>query len=111
MTGPDSERVRALNDAFRTSGFIRGGWLVTVGVQALGPALLLEAAERVKRFDRFDEDNDPHGEHDFGSFELAGETLFWKIDCYDLDRRFHSPDPGDPNVTCRVLTILLASEY
>jgi hypothetical protein len=65
----------------------------------------------VREFSDFTEDNDPHGEHDFGSFELDGETLFWKIDAYDTDYNFGSPNPADPAVTRRVLTILLAEEY
>ena len=47
-------------------------------------------------------------EHDFGSFECAGTTIFWKIDLYE------EPDVksanGEPVVT-RVLTIMLAEEY
>ena len=106
-----SDRIRRLNDAFRSAGFLSGGWMVTVGVQALGPAFVLEAAECVQGFNRFNKDNDPHGEHDFGSFELSGESLFWKIDYYDLDLRFGSENPADPTKTKRVLTIMLASEY
>jgi Protein of unknown function (DUF3768) len=55
--------------------------------------------------------NDPHGEHDFGSFEYSGQTIFWKIDYYDMRLKWGSPDPADPAVTRRVLTILLAEEY
>lgn len=54
---------------------------------------------------------DPHSEHDFGAFTLHGERLFFKIDYYDLGLTAHSPDPADPAVTQRVLTIMLASEY
>ena len=56
----------------------------------------------------FTPDNDPHGEHDFGSFEYAGKTIFWKVDCYDRDLNYGSPDPADENVTERVLTVMLA---
>ena len=63
------------------------------------------------RHEDFTEDNDPHGEHDFGSFEMAGEKFFWKIDYFDLDLKFHSPDAANPDLTHRVLTIMLASEY
>ena len=62
-------------------------------------------------FDDFGEANDPHGEHDFGAFELDGEKLFWKFDYYDLQGRFGSEDPSKPTKTLRVLTIMLASEY
>ena len=34
----------------------------------------------VQEFSNFTEDNDPHGEHDFGSFTIAGNKVFWKID-------------------------------
>jgi hypothetical protein len=66
---------------------------------------------QVQRFADFNADNDPHGEHDFGSFEIAGEKFFWKIDYYDSDMTFGSEDPADPEKTRRVLTIMLAEEY
>ena len=50
----------------------------------------------------------PHEEHDFGSFEAEGETIFFKIDLYE------EPDVKNPNgepVVTRVLTIMLAEEY
>ena len=50
-------------------------------------------------------------EHDFGSFTLAGRKFFWKIDAYDIEMQFGSPDPADPAKTTRVLTIMLAEEY
>ena len=65
----------------------------------------------VRRFDDFTEDNDPHGEHDFGAFDYQGQKIFWKFDYYDLNKQFYSEDPADPAQTCRVLTIMLASEY
>ncbi len=111
MTASTNGRIRELNDAFRAGGPFSGGWLLTQGVRALGPAFALEATDLVQQFDRFGAANDPYGEHDFGSFELSGETLFWKIDYYDLDLRFGSPDPSDETITRRVLTLMLASEY
>ena len=62
-------------------------------------------------FDDFSEDNDPWGEHDFGSFDHNGNTIFWKIDCYDREMKHGSPNPADAAVTQRVLTVLLAEEY
>ena len=50
----------------------------------------------VQSFSNFTKDNDPHGEHDFGSFEIEGETYFFKIDYYALDMQAGSEDPADP---------------
>ena len=66
---------------------------------------------RVATFSELTADNDPHGEHDFGSFEIAGRKFFWKIDAYDAKMEFGSEDPSDPVKTTRVLTIMLAEEY
>ena len=68
-------------------------------------------SKRVRTFDRFDADNDRHGEHDLGSLDVAGERIVWKIDYYDCSLRWHSPDAGDASITTRVLTIMLASDY
>jgi hypothetical protein len=106
----DVTTIRTLNDRFRQS--LRGGMLVmTAGVIALGQNRQLKILEAVAKFDTFDEDNDPHGEHDFGALEVEGERLFFKIDYYDQDLSAHSPDPADPSVTKRLLTIMLADEY
>ena len=43
--------------------------------------------------------NDPHEEHDFGSFEADGQTIFFKIDYFDKNLTHHSPDPSDPALT------------
>jgi hypothetical protein len=106
------DRIRELNDVVRAEGPAGAGqWALTRGVQALGEALVFRAIGEVRAFDRFDEDNDPHGEHDFGSFTLCGERLLWKIDYYDAALEFGSEDPADPALTTRVLTIMLAEEY
>ncbi len=104
-------RIRDLNDEFRIAAPARGQWVLTRGVSAEGPEFVAQAIRAVRGFDRFTQDNDPHGEHDFGSFDLAGQRLFWKIDYYDRDMGAGSENPADPNLTCRVLTLMLASEY
>ena len=108
----NTERIRSLNDAFRTADSSPlGTWILTAGVSAEGPEFMLRAVDQVKAFDRFSPDNDPHKEHDFGSFEIDGQRLFWKIDYYDPTLTGGADDPSDPDKTCRVLTIMFASEY
>lgn len=102
--------IRRLNDGFRTS-LMGGQVIITSGVHALGADALKPILKAVQEHDRFDADNDPHGEHDFGGFTWGVHRLLWKIDYYDEALEFGSPDPADPNVTSRVLTIMLASEY
>ncbi len=106
----DVSRIRALNDELRRS--LAGGVLMmTAGVIALGRAKQLAILDAVAAFDGFDADNDACGERDFGALQVEGERLFFKIDYYDRGLIAHSPDPADPSVTTRVLTIMLAEEY
>ena len=67
--------------------------------------------DKARKYNHFTPINDPFLEHDFGSIQLGEKTIFWKIDYYDLDLHMHSPDPSDPAVTVRILTIMLAEEY
>ena len=90
-----TERIRALNDAFRKS-FAGGQVMLTASVDALPSDVKAMAIRKVATFDAFDRDNDPHGEHDFGAFDLAGHKVFWKIDAYDRNLEFGSDDPGRP---------------
>ena len=43
------------------------------------------AIRTVATFSDLRPDNDPHGEHDFGSFEVEGRTFFFKVDYYAPD--------------------------
>ncbi len=104
-----TDRIRELNDAFRRS-FSGGKVVMTSGVHELPDMVKCAALSEVSRFDRFNEDNDPHGEHDFGSFELCSRKFFWKIDYYDRELMHGSEDPSDPEKTTRVLTLMLADE-
>lgn len=106
----NSDRIRELNDAFRTT-FGGGKVMLTPGVDELPDCVKAEVLHRVATFDAFTEANDPYAEHDFGSFEVVGRKFFWKIDYYDPKLQCGSDDPADPNNTARVLTIMLASEY
>ncbi|MEO5324278.1 DUF3768 domain-containing protein [Mesorhizobium sp. CC13] len=105
-----AERVRALNDAFRTS-FVGGTVMMTAGVAALPEIERRALLRSVRAFAAFDSDNDPYGEHDFGAIDQDGARYFWKIDSYNLDLSAGSPDPTDPRQTRRVLTVMRSEEY
>ena len=105
-----SAAICDLNDAFRRT--LNGGTLLlTSGIIALGAEAQAQIIAAVRAFDAFTPDNDPWGEHDFGSLEVAGERVFFKIDYFDPTRAMHSDDPTDPSQTERVMTIMLAREY
>jgi hypothetical protein len=104
-----STRIRALNDAFRRS-FAGGAVVVTAGLAAIPAVQRRSLLRMVRDFEAFDEDNDPHGEHGLGVVEVGGVRCFWKID-YDRAMETLSPDPADPSVTNRVLTVMLTEEY
>ena len=103
-------KIRTLNDTFRKTG--RGGRIMlTQGIQALGQKPVAEIIAKVRAFDQFNEGNDPYKEHDFGKIVHGHDTVFWKIDYYDRAMEFQSPDPADPVVTTRVMTVMMAEEY
>ena len=99
-----------LNDNFRTT-FVGGRVVMTAGVDDLPIDTKARVLLAVQSFSNFTKDNDPHGEHDFGSFELEGENYFFKIDYYALDMDARLRRPRRPEKTTRVLTIMRADEY
>ncbi len=105
--------IRTLNDRMRRSlcSLTNEYCLFTPMVAALSDDERFDLMLEVQCFEDFNEDNDPHEEHDFGRIFLKGETYFWKIDYYDNDLKSLSPDASNPNRTKRVLTIMHASEY
>lgn len=110
MTNEKVVRIRALNDRFRRTGF--GGMIMhTSGIHDLGEEVVRSVAKAVIAFDDFSANNDPYEEHDFGAVEVDKYRIFWKIDYYGNDMESGSPDPADPSITKRVLTIMLAAEY
>jgi hypothetical protein len=105
-----TEQIRALNDQLRQN-FSEAMAVMSKGVAALGAEAVACIIKTIEVYDDFCHANDPHEEHDFGSFQADGHTIFFKIDYYDKDLKYHSPDPADPTVTERVITIMLAEEY
>lgn len=105
-----ARRIQELNDQFRRTGH-GGRQFITPGIQEMGLLAVVTIRQLVANYDAFCEDNDPYGEHDFGNLTYQNEKIFWKIDYYDTTLSAGSPDPTDPAVTTRVLTIMLAQEY
>ncbi len=105
-----TDRIRTLNDDLRQD-LLGGVAVMTPGIAALGQQAVERIVKTIAVYDDFCHSNDPHEEHDFGSFEADGQKIFFKIDYYDKTRTYHSPDPSDPSVTERVITIMLADEY
>ena len=105
-----TEQICALNDRLRQN-LSTGLAVMTPGIAALGAEAVARIVKTISVYDDFCHANDPHEEHDFGAFEAEGETIFFKIDYYDTSLSALSPDPSDPTLTKRVITIMLASEY
>jgi hypothetical protein len=71
---PRTDRIRALNDSFRTS-LSGGSVMVTRAVAALGAEAQREILAALRRYDEFNADNDPYGEHDFGRMTVQGHEI------------------------------------
>ena len=106
----NTARIRDLNDALRKN-LTGGSAVMTSGIAALGPTAVSRIVQSIAVFDDFCHDNDPYGEHDFGMVEFDGQKIFFKIDYFDKTLTYGSPDPADPAVTERVITVMLADEY
>lgn len=110
ITTINISKIAEQNDRFRKT-FCGGKVFLTCGISALSLMQQAEIINKVKNFNTFTKDNDPYGEHDFGCFDYHGKQVFWKIDLYDLNYEFYSPQPDDEAQTNRVLTIMFAEEY
>lgn len=99
-----------LNDTFRKT-FTGGQVLLTAGIAAMSSEDKANIISLVQNFNTFTPDNDPYGEHDFFSIDYKGNKIFAKIDYYDLNNQYMSENPANPDITNRVLTIMLAEEY
>ncbi len=120
-------RIARLNDMARQAMGIACTAVATVGFRSLPESDQSRVRELIETFDAFDDDNDPHGERNFGTiYQLDDgrwtterprvrdderERVFWKLDYYDRELQFGSEDAANPAVTRRVLTIMLADEY
>ena len=112
-----SQTIAKQNDAFRSQTALanayglKGQILHTASLSHYSAEDMSAIATHVQTYDDFHEGNDPYGEHDFGSFTFQNRKFLWKIDYYDVNYEYGSPDSSDPNVTRRVLTIMHAEDY
>jgi hypothetical protein len=104
------QRIATLNDQLRRH-HVGGKALITAGIQALGVEVVTDIRAAIAAFADFTPDNDPYGEHDCAVMTVAERRVIWKIDYYDRQMTYASPDPADPAVTIRVMTIMLADEW
>ncbi len=120
-------RIARLNDLARQAMGVACTVVATVGFRSLSDADQSRVRELIETFDAFTEDNDPHGERDFGCVYQLGNgrwtterprvrederaRVFWKLDYYDRELQFASEDAANAAVTRRVLIIMLADEY
>lgn len=111
----DAAKIRDLNDRFRAGDQgVPGQILCTSGINDLigaNESVAIELITIVRDYAAFTADNDPWGEHDFGSFRFQGETCFWKIDVMDPSMEIAALDPTDPELSWRSMTIMTAQEY
>lgn len=105
-----TSKIAELNDRLRRH-HIGGRVMITQGIQALDQDTITEIIAAVAAFSDFTPDNDPHHEHDCAVMDVGEHRVIFKIDAYDREMTFASPDPADPAVTVRVLLIMLAEEY
>src|SRR3954451_16088474 len=105
-----SELVGHFNDELRRN-LTAGGAFMTLGVAALGPEIAERILDAIMLYNGFCAENDPWQERDFGTLKIDHHSIFWKIDYFSKDMTEASPDPSDPSVTKRILTIMLAEEY
>lgn len=140
MISDKSEEIARLNDAFRQN-LSKGTLVLTQGICDNTQEDIAEIISLVRNFTDFNEDNDPYGEHEtslsfarekrpqqrlvvrasrkmqssvaaqFGAFDFKGQKIFWKIDYYDREFLYLSPNVSNPRVTNRVMTIMYAEEY
>jgi hypothetical protein len=103
-------RIRELNDQLRRKA-VGGRIVVTRGIDALGTDGVCRILAAVAAFDNFTEDNDPWGEHDCALLTVDGRRVMFKVDYFDIELNYHSPDASDPAVTQRVMTVMLSEEY
>lgn len=120
---PDDARVTEQNDRFRRSipsrppgaplpGGLQGRVVFTRTVAARGMLFQLLALLEIAAVSVFEAEDDPDGRHDFGTVEVQGSRVWFKIDLFsDENMTRGSERPDDPAHTYRVMTVLFPSDW
>jgi hypothetical protein len=99
------DKIVALNDQLRCT--FKGGRVQTTrSVYNLDDRLRGRALSVLARYNKFD----PASEHDCGVFIFAGFAFEWRIEYLGKDGLGQSPDPADPDMTMRVLTLYVTED-
>jgi len=107
---PRLVRIAALNDRIRKTN--EGGiTFLSRDVALMAGAKTVDLLKQVADYDRFTKTNDPQGERNRGAVLLFGKEVLWEIGYYDEQAVGPSKDPANADVTTRIMTIMLASEY
>jgi hypothetical protein len=104
-------RIAELNDRFRKGDRTLGKYSMSQQVSALALEEKGQLIQFIRAFEDFTSENDPYGEHDFGSIGMKGEMYYFKIDYYDSEFMYGAEDPSDGCNTRRLMTIMHSSEY
>jgi hypothetical protein len=114
ITDEKKARIAALNDELRTRRTARNGRIIVTGalIEETGDGeKMARILDAIRDFSDFNDDNDPHGERDYGRVTVDGEEIMFKFDYYALNEENLSEHPEDPNVTIRVMSVFYASDY
>ena len=76
-TGNNTVRIAQLNDDARRH--LNCNVVATPGFRAQSPHTRRALLEQLVTFDKFDGDNDPHGEHDFGKLTATTSRRSGKL--------------------------------
>lgn len=110
----EREIIARLNDRCR-HGLDRTGRIVITRT-CLGTfadstmAELVAQAQILAEVRKFTYPEGDRTERDRGQIEYRGTTVYFKIDAYDADLEWGSPDPTDASVTRRVMTIMVRED-
>lgn len=118
---PDVKIVAAHNDLFRQSRclvipadmILPGVVVMTQSLAACEPEFIDRARIAIGEIDEFDPNNDPDCYHDFGSVEIDGQAVWFKIDMFEAGTRktYGAETPDVAERTERVMTLMFPSDW